>query len=593
MSSDSTAILSFSDFDLPEGVLKSLSDSGYETPTPIQQQAIPALLEGRDLLGHAPTGTGKTAAFTLPLISKIDLNRKQPQMLVMTPTRELAIQVAEAVTHYARFLKGMQVVPIYGGQDYSIQIRLLKRGAQVIVGTPGRIIDHIKRGTLSLDTISQLVLDEADEMLRMGFIDDIEWILEQLPVERQNALFSATMPKPIERIARKHLVDPLHVAIQSKTRTAETIDQYFWLVSGLHKLDALTRILEVDDFDAMIIFSRTKTMTEELAEKLQARGYQAAAINGDMAQKNREAMVEKLKNGKLDILVATDVAARGLDVERISHVINYDIPHDTESYIHRIGRTGRAGRSGKAIVFVAPRERYLLNQIEKATRKKISALELPSTETINNKRVARFKQQIADTLATEELAFFENLLTSFAEEHDTAPIKIAAALAQMANSDQPLLLKEAPQRAKKSRDRNEHEPARGKRDKNTAGRKSSMPDAPEENMERFRIEAGYKDKVGPGNIVGAIANEAGLESKYIGAIEIYESYSLVDLPSGMPDEVFNDLRDARVGSRKMMISRVMDNPRGKSAGNEAAGKPRSDKKPKKPRHDKKSKHPKA
>ncbi len=570
--SENTSVIGFADFNLPEKLLRSLTESGYETPTPVQQQAIPALLEGRDLLGHAPTGTGKTAAFALPFISHIDLKKSAPQMLVMTPTRELAIQVAEAVTHYSRHMNGLNVLPVYGGQEYSHQIRQLKRGAHVIVGTPGRIIDHIKRGTLKLETIHLLVLDEADEMLRMGFIEDIEWILEQLPAERQNALFSATMPKPIEQIARKHLKDPVHVAISNRSATAETISQYYWLVSGLHKMDAMTRILEVEDFDAIIVFSRTKTMTEELAEKLQARGYQAAAINGDMPQKSRENMVEKLKNGKLDILVATDVAARGLDVERISHVINYDIPYDTESYVHRIGRTGRAGRSGKAIVFVAPRERYLLRSIEKATGKKLEELSLPSTETINSKRITRFKQQITNTLATAELEFFESLLTQLEQETDTSPLKIAAALAVISTSERPLLLDEpraAKRKEKKGRERDrdtrsfdDHADSRSASrdsDRPARGKQRHMPDKPEKGMERFRLEVGYRDNVGPSNIVGAIANEAGLESKYIGAIEISESFSLVDLPSGMPEEIFKDLGKARIRGKSLNISRFDGN----------------------------------
>ncbi len=564
MSANNPSVISFNDLNLPEALLKSLRDSGYETPSPIQQQAIPALMQGGDLLGHAPTGTGKTAAFALPLLAKIDLSVNRVQMLVLAPTRELAIQVAEAMQHYAKYLKNFHVLPIYGGQDYSGQIRQLNRGVQVVVGTPGRVMDHIRRGTLKLDSVSSLVLDEADEMLRMGFIDDVEWILEQLPAERQTALFSATMPKQIERIARKHLNNPAHIAIKSETATAETITQRYWMVSGVHKLDALTRILEVEEFAAIIIFTRTKTMTEELAEKLSARGYAAAAINGDMAQKSREMMVERLKSGKLDILVATDVAARGLDVERISHVINYDIPHDTESYIHRIGRTGRAGREGQAIVFVAPRERHLLRSIEKATRKKIDELVLPSTETVNNQRIARFKQKITDTIAGGELAFFENLLEQYEHEHNVPAMQIAAALAVLSTSDSPLLLKEEkPRKARKTNDRNHPEKRdrfeRGDRKKpSREGSKVKMPSKPEDGMERFRLEVGRQNNIAPRNVVGAIANEAGLDSAHIGTIEINDSYTLVDLPSGMPDEVFNDLKKARIGGRAMNISRLIE-----------------------------------
>lgn len=369
-------VTTFNQLELAEPLLKALDEVGYETPSPIQAETIPLLLEGRDVLGQAQTGTGKTAAFALPLISNIDLKQKEPSVLVLAPTRELAIQVAEAFQKYAKHMKGFHVLPIYGGSDYGGQIRALKRGVHVVVGTPGRVMDHMRKGTLKLENLSALVLDEADEMLRMGFIDDVEWILEQTPDKRQIALFSATMPSQIRRIATKYLNNPEQVTIKNVTATAETIRQRFWPVSGVHKLDALTRILEAETFDAMIIFVRTKNSTAELADKLEARGYAAAALNGDIAQNQRERTVDNLKKGKLDIIVATDVAARGLDVQRISHVVNYDIPHDTEAYIHRIGRTGRAGREGDAILFVAPREKRMLSSIERATKKTIERMEI-------------------------------------------------------------------------------------------------------------------------------------------------------------------------------------------------------------------------
>ncbi len=541
----------FSELKLPHALLSVLDELGYETPSPIQARAIPPLLEGHDLLGHAPTGTGKTAAFALPLLARMDSASKQVQALVLTPTRELAIQVAEAFQRYAAHLPGFHVLPIYGGQDYGIQIRQLKRGVQVVVGTPGRIMDHLRRGTLKLGSLQALVLDEADEMLRMGFIDDVEWILEQTPCERQTALFSATMPKEIEKIARRHLQDPRQVSIEAKTATAATIRQRYWLVSGLHKLDALTRILEVEPFDATILFVRTRTATLELAQRLEARGYSAAAINGDMAQKQREQMVEQLKRGDIDILVATDVAARGLDVERISHVINYDIPNDPEAYIHRIGRTGRAGRQGDAILFVSPRERRMLHAIEKATRQKIEPLELPSVEAVNHRRVAAFLQRISDTLAAGELTFMEGLVERYQREHDVPASEIAAALAKMALGDRPLLLE-----AEKPR-----KPRKAGQDKEKAGRKP--PPAREkrkrplpEGMERFRIEVGHEHGVKPGNIVGAIANEAGLDGKYIGGIDIRDDHSLVDLPEGMPKEIFQDLKKTRVCNRPLRITRI-------------------------------------
>jgi len=557
MSDTNPAISGFRDLKLPAPLLKALDDVGYETPTPIQAETIPYLMEGLDVLGHAPTGTGKTAAFALPLLSRIKFNRNEVQVMVLAPTRELAIQVAEAFQRYSSHLKGFHVLPIYGGQEYSGQIRQLKRGVQVVVGTPGRIMDHMRKGTLKLGGLQALVLDEADEMLRMGFIDDVEWILEQTPKKRQMALFSATMPREVRRIVEKHLDNPREIAIKGRTATASTIRQRYWPVSHMHKLDALTRILEVEPFDAILMFVRTKIATTELAERLEARGYAAAAMNGDMAQKNREQMIERLKNGSLDILVATDVAARGLDVERISHVVNYDIPHDTEAYIHRIGRTGRAGRSGEAILFVAPRERRMLSAIEKATRQKIEPLELPSTEMVNNKRIANFKQSITDTLAGGELDFVQGLLEQYRLEHDVPAIEIAAALAKMSIGDRPLLLKkEKPTKSRPEKKQSRNEPG---------SRKPKAKARPEKGMERFRIEVGYDHDVKPGNIVGAIANESGLDSQHIGHIDIHTDHSFVDLPKGMPKEIFQDLRKAWVCGQRLNLSPVEERRRKKRA----------------------------
>jgi ATP-dependent RNA helicase DeaD len=535
---------SFRDLKLSEPLIRVLDEIGYETPTPIQSQAIPLLMNGQDILGHAPTGTGKTAAFALPLLSNIDVQNKNIQVLTLTPTRELAIQVAEAFQHYASHIKGFHVLPVYGGQEYGGQIRQLKRGVQVVVGTPGRLMDHMRKGTLKLGGLRAVVLDEADEMLRMGFIDEVKWILEQTPAKRQMALFSATMPKQVEQIARRYLNDPQEISIKARTATAETIRQRYWQVSGLHKLDALTRILEVEPFDAILMFVRTKTATAELAEKLEARGYAAAAMNGDMPQSQREQTVERLKRGSLDILVATDVAARGLDVDRISHVINYDVPYDTEAYIHRIGRTGRAGRSGEAILFVAPRERRMLSAIERATRQKIEQMVLPSTETVNNKRIADFKQKITDTLAVGELGFMQGLVEQYRQEHDVPAVEIAAALAKISIGDKSMLLSPDKDRGKD----------RGKdRDKDNFRKKPSRD--VEAGAERYRIEVGHVHGVKPGNIVGAIANEAGLDGEHIGQIEIEAEFSLVDLPSGMPKDVFMDLKKVRVCGQPMNISR--------------------------------------
>jgi len=541
---------SFRDLNLPATLISTLDEVGYETPTPIQKQAIPHLLKGLDLLGHAPTGTGKTAAFALPLLARIKIDKPQVQVMTLTPTRELAIQVAEAFQRYASGIRGFHVVPIYGGQAYSGQIRQLKRGVHVVVGTPGRVMDHMRKGTLKLGGLQALVLDEADEMLRMGFIDEVEWILEQIPKQRQMALFSATMPKEIERIARRHLDNPENISIKSRTATPETVRQRYWLVSGLHKLDALTRILEVETFDAVLIFVRTKTATTELAERLKARGHAAAAMNGDMAQNQREQMINRLKKGSLDILVATDVAARGLDVDRISHVVNYDISYDTEGYIHRIGRTGRAGREGNAILFVAPRERRMLKAIERATRQKIEPLELPSTEIVNNKRIADFKQKISDTLAAGDLAFMQSLVEQYQREQDVPALEIAAALASISIGDRPLLMKQ-----EKSRPAREFADATQRKDRGERRRdKSRKP--PEEDMERFRLEVGAEHGVKPGDIVGAIANEAGLDGQHIGHIEINADFSLIDLPVGMPREVLRDLKKVWVCGQTLRITRL-------------------------------------
>ena len=560
MSSDPAAPQSFRDLALIEPLQKALETVGYETPSPIQAQTIPLLLEGRDMVGQAQTGTGKTAAFALPILSRIDLSQRNPQVLVLAPTRELAIQVAEAFQKYAAYMKGFHVMPIYGGTDYGRQIQALKRGVHVVVGTPGRVMDHMRKGTLKLDDLQALVLDEADEMLRMGFIDDVEWVLEQTPDTRQIALFSATMPPVIRKIAKKHLNDPAEITVKTVTTTAESIRQRYWMVSGLHKMDALSRILEAEEFDGVIIFVRTKLMTVELEQKLMARGYSAAALSGDIAQKQREMTVGRLKSGKLDIIIATDVAARGLDVTRISHVINYDIPYDTEAYVHRIGRTGRAGRKGDAILFVAPRERNMLNAIERATKQKIELMELPSTESLNDQRIANFKQKITDELDKEGLGFYQELLESYQQEHNIPAIEIAAALAKLAQGNEPLLLKEPPKQNRKEResrqDRQERPTRRdrGERD----GPKRRDRSKPEEGLETYRIEVGNTHGVKPANIVGAIANEAGLDSQYIGHIKIHDDYSTVDLPQDMPKEIFRDLQKVWVSGQPLKISRLGD-----------------------------------
>ncbi len=573
---------SFSELKLSAPLMRVLEKVGYEKPSPIQAQAIPLIMAGHDVLGQAQTGTGKTAAFALPILSQMDLNDKGVQVLVLAPTRELAIQVAEAFQTYAAEMKGFHVLPLYGGQPYTAQIRSLKRGVHVVVGTPGRVMDHMRRGTLDLSSLKTLVLDEADEMLRMGFIDDVEWILEQTPDKRQIALFSATMPSQIKRIANSHLNEPKHVMVKVKTSTAETIRQRYWIVAGGQKLDALTRILEAEDFGGIIIFVRTKLATVDLADKLSARGYAAAPLSGDVVQKQRERTIEQLKKGDLDIVVATDVAARGIDVERVSHVINYDIPHDTESYVHRIGRTGRAGRTGDAILFVAPRERRMLASIERATKQKIAMMELPSTQTINEKRVGAFKQRISETLEKDELTFFSEMLSTYCAENDIQPLQVAAALAQQMQGAQPFLLTHKEFPAPRERAPREREPRRDFDDRPPRSREKRVPraadvKATEEGMERYRVEVGHEHKVKPGNIVGAIANEAGIESKHIGRIDIYDDFTLIDLPEGMPKEVFNDLKNVWVAGQRLQLSRLVDGEmpvsknHGKPAGSDRSG----------------------
>jgi len=549
MSADQT--ISFAQLALAPPILQAIEEVGYEAPSPIQAESIPPLLDGRDLLGMAQTGTGKTAAFALPLLSRLDLSLAEPQILVLAPTRELAIQVAEAMQTYARHMPGFHILPVYGGQAMDVQLRQLRRGVHVVVGTPGRVQDHLRRGTLKLSSLKAVVLDEADEMLRMGFIDDVEQILEHTPAERQVALFSATMPEVIRRVARTHLKNPVEIRIKSKTTTVSTITQRYWQVSGVHKLDALTRILEVEEFDGLIIFVRTKTATVELAEKLEARGYSSAALNGDMNQALREKTVERLKSGKLDIVVATDVAARGLDVERISHVVNYDIPHDTEAYVHRIGRTGRAGRKGEAILFVAPREKRMLSAIEKATRQPITQMQLPSREDIAGRRVEQFKQLITDTLESQELGFFEEVIEGYQSEHNIGLSEIAAALAYLVQRERPLLAKAEPELPPVRETMPRHEGGRGK--PRESRRFEGRSGEPEQGMRRFRIEVGREDEVQPKNIVGAIANEAGLDSRNIGHIKLYDHYSTVDLPEGLPASTLSHLQKVWVCGKQLLL----------------------------------------
>ena len=567
--SDTPKTLSFDELGLSPAVMQAVKDSGYEQPSPIQAESIPAILSGRDVLGQAQTGTGKTAAFALPILSNLDMGVKHVQVMVLTPTRELAIQVAEAFQTYAKHIKGFHVLPIYGGQSFEPQLKALRRGVHVVVGTPGRVMDHMRRKTLKIDNLSTLVLDEADEMLRMGFIDDVDWILDHTPEDRQIALYSATMPAQVKKVAVKHLNNPFDVKIKNKTATAKNINQRYWLVSGLHKLDALTRLLETEEFDAVLIFVRTKVATEELADKLKARGFAAEALNGDLVQKQRERLINNLKNGTIDILIGTDVVARGLDVKRISHVINYHIPYDIESYVHRIGRTGRAGKSGEAILFVARREQRMLRMIEKTTKQPIQQMKMPSVADINIQRMQKFKDQIADTIASADLGIYQQLVREFQTETDNDPTQIAAALALLAQGEKGILLKEEPHAAydhdkqgnkrnpRNSGDFSDSRSPRGETEsKEMDAEAEPLKKHPDVAMQRYCLSVGYNNGVKPGNIVGMIINEADIDKDYVGHIEIYDDVCTVDLPADMPAELLKQLGDAYICGKKSEITEV-------------------------------------
>jgi ATP-dependent RNA helicase DeaD len=541
------AVITFRELGLGEGVLKALADVGYETPSAIQGATIPPLLAGRDVVGLAQTGTGKTAAFALPILDRLDLSQKTPQALVLAPTRELALQVCEAFERYASHLHGVHILPVYGGQGYGVQLSALRRGVHIIVGTPGRIMDHLDKGTLDLSELRYLVLDEADEMLKMGFAEDVETILADTPETKQVALFSATMPAAIRRMSKQYLHDPEEITVKTKTTTSATIAQRYLIVSYQQKIDALTRILEVENFEGMIVFARTKSATEEVAEKLRARGYSAAAINGDIAQVQRERTVNQLKSGKLDILVATDVAARGLDVERISHVVNFDIPTDTESYVHRVGRTGRAGRSGDAISFVTPRERGLVSAIERATRQPLTQMQLPSVDEVNVTRLSRFDDRITEALEdTDRIDGFRDIVAHYVRHHDVPEVDVAAALAVVAQGESPLLLQPQPEpeRARREqfeRDR-DHRPERG--DRTDRGQRLGGG-----RMAVYRIAVGKRQRVEPRQIVGALANEGGLKRGDFGAIQIRPDFSLVELPADLSRETLDRLADTRISGK--------------------------------------------
>ena len=564
--------MTFKDLGLPEFILNAVSDLGFETPSPIQQICIPHLLEGRDVLGMAQTGSGKTAAFSLPILAQIDPTEKHPQLLVMAPTRELAIQVADACEQFVKYAKGINIVTLYGGQRYDIQLRALKQGAQVVVGTPGRILDHIRRGTLSLAELKAIVLDEADEMLRMGFIDDVETVMAELPEHHQTALFSATMPEPIRRITKRFMKDPQEVKIKATQQSAPDIAQSCWYVHGFRKNDALLRFLEVEDFDAAIIFTRTKTGTLDVTELLEKHGFRAAALNGDMTQQLREQTLDRLRSGSLDIVVATDVAARGIDIERISLVVNYDIPLDAESYVHRIGRTGRAGRSGRALLFVEPRERRLLRNVEHLIKKNIEEVELPNHEVLQACRRKKFKDKITAQLEHHDLDLYRELLEDMFTA-DQSQEDIAAAMMMLLQGKQKLILPPDPVVDKKAR-----------RDRNERGDRRENPRSAERRGERkgygnpqpmdlYRIEVGRGDGVEVRHIVGAIANEGDINSRYIGHIKLYDDYSTIELPQGMPKELLQQFAKTRVLNKQMRMSFIGE-AKGERGGDNFGGKRR-------------------
>ncbi len=549
----------FNSFGFSKGLLNTLEKKGYKEPTPIQKAAIPELLLGRDLLGQAQTGTGKTAAFALPLLERINSQERNPQVLVLTPTRELAMQVAESFKAYAEGHPNTNILALYGGSDFRSQVYTLKRGVDIIVGTPGRVMDHIRQGTLIQESLQCLVLDEADEMLRMGFIDDIEWILEQIPNERQMVFFSATMPSEIRHLSKRYLKDPAEITIKSRKKEAKLIKQKYIIIQNSYKLEVLKRVLELSSGEGVIIFARTKAITLKLAESLEASSHNVAVLNGDVPQNLRERTVERLRQGGIDILVATDVAARGLDVERIGLVINYDMPFDSEAYVHRIGRTGRAGRSGDAILFISPREKSYLRNLERAVGQAIDRMDIPSNESINKHRIAKFKKDLLEKASTkngtkEESDLLEILISEIENELELKPKDIALAALNLAIGDSSLLIKgdeswiNQAERYNKSGDRRE-----------IRGRNRRRPDTDsnpnDKDKERFRVEVGHRDRVKPGNIVGAIANESGLNGRMIGRIQIFEDHSLVDLPKGMPNNIFNGLKKVKVMNKELNINR--------------------------------------
>lgn len=597
--------VTFESLNLSPAILKAVEELGYKTPSEIQAQCIPLLLERKDVLGLAQTGTGKTAAFALPLLNNIDPSVKQPQILVLTPTRELAIQVAEAFEQYAKHVRGIEVLALYGGQSYSIQLSALRRGAQVIVATPGRLIDHINRGTIKFDALQALVLDEADEMLRMGFIDDVESIMEKTPREKQTCLFSATMPKQIQNISSKYMNNPEQVHISARNSTVSSVEQVFWNAS-IHKNKAIVRFLEAEQYEGAIVFVRTRNDTVQLAELLEREGFSAAPLNGDMNQQARERTVERLKSGMLNVVIATDVAARGLDVDRLSLVINYDIPQDSEAYVHRIGRTGRAGRTGKAILFVKHNERYLLKNIIRHTNSDIAQVELPTAKIVEEKRIEALQAKLTLALENKDITFFNEVAANMAQKLELSAEDLAGALLCLAQQQSPIKVEEVKIQPRERNERNDRNPRsndrgdRGRRNERGGERGGERAERkPRERnsrdagpMDTYRIEVGREHGVQVKNIVGAIANEADISSKFIGDIRLHDNHSTVQLPKNMPKDVLDHFQKVFICKRPMGLTITADQgpaePRGERSERPAGGEKRSFNKDDNARGDKRS-----
>ena len=547
----------FAALDLHPSIVAAVLATGYEEPSAIQQQSIPIILAGHDMIGQAQTGTGKTAAFALPILNRIDPSKREPQALILAPTRELALQVATAFETYAKQMPGVTVVAVYGGAPMGPQLKAIRNGAQIVVATPGRLCDHLRRDEKVLATVNHLVLDEADEMLKLGFMDDLEVIFKAMPESRQTVLFSATLPASIRAIAERHLREPKHVKIQSKTQTVTAIEQAHLMVHADQKVSAVLRLLEVEEFDALIAFVRTKQATLDLASALEAKGYKAAALNGDIAQNQRERVIDSLKDGRLDIVVATDVAARGLDVPRITHVFNVDMPYDPESYVHRIGRTGRAGREGRALLLVTPRERRMLQVIERVTGQKVAEVRLPNAQTVLDARIKKLTNSLAPLVADAE-ATHGDLLDRLTADIGCSPRALAAALLRKATNGQALTLEAVEKEQPLVPSYTPRERTAGERSERSGERERRAPMPLGEGRARCRTALGARDGIAAKNLLGAILNEGGLAREAIGRIQVRDSFSLVELPEEGLDRLLAKLKDTRVAGKQLKLRRYRE-----------------------------------